>query len=269
MNTAQALSEALPGGIARPASASAAPAFPKYELHGAYHYRTTFAPGAWRRFDPRLAARYLTAVKLLAPQAGDLVLDAGSGEGVAALLCCRRGARTFAVELDAEACRLGEAIARREGFGAGQLFFWREDLCDLSLPTERVDKIISLEVIEHMDDVPRYLGELHRVLKPGGRLVLSTPLKRPDGRLHDRYHVQEFDFESLKAALSRAFRQVEVFSCWTGDRNRRYESNRPCVPLAKLRRTFTRLLACWGRNPFVGPVAPDPECGLMLARAVK
>src|SRR5436190_20951452 len=80
--------------------------FNKYRLHGAYHYASTLGAASWRKYDPRLAARYLTTMNLLDPQPGERALDAGSGEGVAAILCCRRGARAIAVELDAEACRL-------------------------------------------------------------------------------------------------------------------------------------------------------------------
>src|SRR5439155_8549397 len=134
---------------------------------------------------------------------------------------------------------------------------------------ETMDKAISLEVIEHMCDIPSFLAELARVLKPGGRLVISTPLKRPDGALQDRYHVQEFDHESLRAALRPAFSNIQVFSCWPGKLQQSYESNRPFLLAAKIRRAFTRISAYRGCNPFVGPVQPNSHCPLIVAVAFK
>src|SRR5207249_1085155 len=142
------------------------------------------------------------------------------------------------------------------------------DLYALPLTDGSVDKVISLEVIEHMEDVPRYLSELARVLKTGGRMVISTPLRRSDGVLQDRYHVEEFDHDSLKVALGQVFSHVEVFSCWPGQLNADYESDRPFRLAAKLRRAFVRTRAMHGDNPFVGPVPPDSSCPLILAAAV-
>src|SRR2546426_7386806 len=150
----------------KPAAAvSTQSTFAKYQLHGAYHYTATLGTTACWRYDLRLAARSLTAVKMLDLQPGELVLDAGSGEGVAAILCCRKGARVIAVELDPEAQRLGRQIAAQEGLARPQLQFLQADLYALPLTDRSGGKVISLEVIEHMEDVAQYLSELARVLK--------------------------------------------------------------------------------------------------------
>jgi len=249
--------------------ATSTSSFNKYELYGAYHYNRTLGAPFWNDYDVRLAARYITAVKMLAPHRGETVLDAGSGEGVASILCAREGANVVAVELDTEAGRLGTEIARREGFSPEQLTFKQDNLYSLSLPDESIDKIVSLEVIEHMNDRRAYLKELCRVMKKGGRIVISTPMKRADGVLQDRYHVEEFDHESLRLALGEVFSEVTVSSCWTAERNRRYESNRPFALAARFRRSVVRLGAYCARNPFVGPVPPDAGCSLVLATGVK
>ena len=44
-----------------------------------------------------------------------------------------------------------------------------------SLPTHTFDFIIALDVLEHVDDLPRTLSELLNLLKPGGQIIVSGP----------------------------------------------------------------------------------------------
>src|SRR6185436_6911761 len=43
-----------------------------------------------------------------------------------------------------------------------------------ALPDASADAVVSFQVLEHVDDVETYLSECNRVLRPGGRLVLTT-----------------------------------------------------------------------------------------------
>jgi ubiquinone/menaquinone biosynthesis C-methylase UbiE len=234
-------------------------AFTKYRQLGAYHYKATIGARRFRDFDLKLAARYRTAVELLDPRRGHYVLDAGSGEGVAALLCCRRGARVAAVELEAEACALGRELRGRECLDSSRLEFEQLDLYRLPWPDETFDGIVSLEVIEHMADVPQYLAELHRVLKPGGRLVVSTPHRRPDRALQDPYHVREFDGPELNAALAEVFGEAAVLSGWSEGFGRFYHNNRPIRLAGQLVRNAVRFAGYTGVKIFGG--APyTPAC---------
>ena len=243
--------------------------FNKYRELGAYHYDHTIGSKTAKDYDPRLTARYVNAVTLLAPSAGDTVLDAGSGEGVAALLCCRRGAKVVALELDQEACRLGEQIRQEEGFSAADLYFTQESLYNIPFKDKSFDGVISLEVIEHMDNVDLYLSELRRVLKVGGKIVFSTPLRRPDGQLQDPYHVCEYSAESLEETLKAFFTRVQIFSAWSAQVARRYESNRPFSLVGKLRRRFHKWRGLAGRNLFCRVVPFEAGCPLLIASATK
>jgi SAM-dependent methyltransferase len=53
----------------------------------------------------------------------------------------------------------------------------RGDLGCLPLPSEYFDVVISRSVVEHLADPPGVFREFHRVLKPGGKVILSTPNK--------------------------------------------------------------------------------------------
>ena len=48
-------------------------------------------------------------------------------------------------------------------------------ICDMPFPDHSMDACISLEVLEHVPDDRQGLKELHRVLKPGGLLMMSVP----------------------------------------------------------------------------------------------
>lgn len=242
-------------------------AFTKYQEQGAYHYRHTVGARSISDVNPRLTARYVNSVNLIDPRPGERVLDAGSGEGVAALLCARRGATAIALEQDEEACRLGQEIRVKEGIPAEAFKHCQGDLYSLPFADEHFDAVISLEVIEHMDDVRAYLRELKRVLKRGGRIVVSTPLRRPDGQLQDPYHVIEFDADTLGRALAEEFAGVQVLSAWSGGVNRWYESDRPFKLWGQMRRYLVRLRTRLGSNPFSKPCQFDPGCALLLALA--
>ena len=50
---------------------------------------------------------------------------------------------------------------------------------ELPFPEKSFDTVVSTEVLEHVPDPRRALGEMHRVLKPGGFLILSAPMYWP------------------------------------------------------------------------------------------
>ena len=53
-----------------------------------------------------------------------------------------------------------------------------EDLTALTFDDASIDHVVSLEVLEHVPDFRAALRECYRVLKPGGKLLLSAPFAR-------------------------------------------------------------------------------------------
>jgi SAM-dependent methyltransferase len=49
------------------------------------------------------------------------------------------------------------------------------DVTNLAFPEQSFDSVLCIEVLEYVDDPKRALAEIHRVLTPGGTLVLSVP----------------------------------------------------------------------------------------------
>jgi len=108
---------------------------------------------------------------------GRRVLEIGCGRGGFTCWLARQ-ARPNRPELTA-ADFSGAALNRaREQAGRLRLdrITWsQEDLQGLRFPDASFDTVISCETIEHVPDVAQAVRELARVLRPGGRLVLTTP----------------------------------------------------------------------------------------------
>jgi arsenite methyltransferase len=106
--------------------------------------------------------------------AGETVLDLGSGGGIDVLLSAKRvGPTGFAYGLDMTAEML--ALARRNAAEAGatNVEFLEGRMEHVPLPDASVDVIISNCVINLSPDKPAVFAEMHRVLRPGGRIGIS------------------------------------------------------------------------------------------------
>jgi SAM-dependent methyltransferase len=108
---------------------------------------------------------------------GQRVLDLGCGEGrhvIAAAAC--DGVDAVGVDLSRE--DLATARERMREFGdnvPGMFALLAGDALRLPFPDDCFDAVICSEVLEHIPDYRAAVGEVYRVLKPGGRLCVSVP----------------------------------------------------------------------------------------------
>lgn len=101
--------------------------------------------------------------------AGERVLDLGCGECVFAAALLAAGANVTAADVAREPLRR----AREAHPGLETVLLESESEWDL--PDAAFDVVWAGEVIEHVADTAGWLSELRRVLRSGGRLLLSTP----------------------------------------------------------------------------------------------
>ena len=141
------------------------------------------------------------------------VVDAGSGEGYGAAMLQRAGAsRVTALEYD-------EVAAAHSAAQYPAISTLCCNLDAMPLPDTSADLIVSMQVIEHLWNLPRFLAECHRILRPGGQLVTATPNRltfspglRRGEKPANPFHVEEFDSEQLAQLLQSAgFEHVIVY----------------------------------------------------------
>jgi len=91
------------------------------------------------------------------------------------------------------------------------------------------DTVCTFQVIEHIEEDEKFVEEIHRVLKPGGTAIISTPnIKMSLTR--NPWHVREYTVDEFTTLLSKHFDDIEAFGVYGSEVvNRYYERNKASV----------------------------------------
>ena len=137
------------------------------------------------------------------------VLEYGFGEGYGS-----KYLEEYVLSMDC--IDISESMVAHAGskYGSNKLHYHHFDGKTIPFEDEYFDLAISFQVIEHIPDVEGYLKEFYRVLKRGGKLLITTPNRvyrlKPGQQPWNKYHLREYDQFQLKDELSKVFKNNAV-----------------------------------------------------------
>ena len=99
----------------------------------------------------------------------------------------------------------------------------------LPYQSNQFDSVVSFQVIEHIKDDDLFLSEIHRVLKPGGTALITTPnIKLTLSR--NPWHIREYTADQLYKKASTCFTSVQMLGITGNDKVMEYyNSNKASV----------------------------------------
>lgn len=136
----------------------------------------SYGPGrSWQAFGHLL-------LRMLPPL---VVADLGSGEGLIAELIARRCQHVIAVDNSEKMVEFGAKKAKKNGLK--NLDFRLGDLETPPIDPASVDLVILSQALHHAEDPAKAVAAAHRILKPGGRLLLLDLVKHGFTQAHELY----------------------------------------------------------------------------------
>jgi SAM-dependent methyltransferase len=132
------------------------------------------------------------------------VLDIACGEGYGSAALLRAGARSVVgVDIAPEAVEHARQRYKVDARVGSAL--------DIPLGDRSVDFVVSFETIEHLERPEQFLRECARVLRPGGRILLSTPNATTSANVNP-FHVSEMTVAELAQLLATWFSDPAFFA---------------------------------------------------------
>jgi len=125
----------------------------------------------WPIISTRVRAN--TILSLFDAEQGETILDAGCGFGLYSLALAGKGMIVTGVDNDEKQVSMAKEWAMKLSISNAR--FEVQDICRLPYEDESFDKILCVDVIEHVPNDKQAISELVRVLKADGTIALTTP----------------------------------------------------------------------------------------------
>lgn len=140
-----------------------------------------------------------------------VVADLGAGEGTLALMLAQRAERVIAVDSSEKMVEYGAGVAKSNG--VKNLEYRLGDLEELPLDDGEADLALLHQSLHHALHPGKALDEAHRILKPGGRVIVMDLLKHGFEQARDMYADVWLGFSQVELAelLKKShFRRIEI-----------------------------------------------------------
>ena len=128
------------------------------------------------------------------------VLEIGTGEGYGIDVLAPRAVRFITMD---------KSIQQLE-FTGDNVDFYEADVPPIPADNNSFDFVVAFQVIEHIKKDFEFVREVSRVLKPGGKFIVSTPNARMS-LTRNPYHVREYEADQFQNLLESEFSDVETY----------------------------------------------------------
>jgi 2-polyprenyl-3-methyl-5-hydroxy-6-metoxy-1,4-benzoquinol methylase len=190
--------------------------FEKYKKRGAYHWEQDSYH--IYRGNAFVQARYGKCVELAKNSGEGLaakkVLDLGCGDGVLTHKLVEQGAICYGIDLSDIAIKFATEKHKERNSKAK---FKCASVYETGFDDHFFDVVICSDVIEHLQEPERLLKEIDRILKVGGKAIISTPIKFTEKPL-DPMHVVEWFPSEFRKIIGKVFEEANFCVshplCW-------------------------------------------------------
>ena len=166
-------------------------------------------------FQRSLLAYHAAAERI----AGD-VLEIGTGSGYGIEVVAPHARRFTTID---------KHIPPQELLARTDVAFRQAVVPPLPFADASFDWVITFQVIEHIRRDGEFVREIHRVLRPGGQLIVTTP-NAPMSLTRNPWHVREYTAGELRTLLGESFAAVETLGVFGNAKAMAYyEENRRSV----------------------------------------
>lgn len=139
--------------------------------------------------------------------AGAVVLDVGCGTGYGCLILAQRAGQVVGIDHDFSA-----VVYSHQNYGRANISHCQMSAHSLGLKASQFDVTVCFQTIEHLRTPDQFIAELKRVVKPGGKIIISTP-NVPAHRTRKRFnpfHEQDLDFDAFQKLVQKHFVEFEL-----------------------------------------------------------
>lgn len=165
--------------------------------------------------DNVMHQRHMIAYSEAAKRVSGQVLEIGSGEGYGIEYLSSKADHYHAIDKFPSQYNLSDSERKK-------VHFHQMSVPPLENITDNsFDFVVSFQVIEHIKDDDFFIREIYRVLKPGGKLILTTP-NREMSITRNPWHIREYLASELQNLALRVFETVDLKGVFGSDKVMKY-----------------------------------------------
>lgn len=173
--------------------------------------------------DNVMHQRHMIAYSEAAGRVSGHILEIGSGEGYGIEYLSSKADQYTAIDKFPSQYNISDSEKKK-------VHFHQMSVPPLeNLADNTFDFVVSFQVIEHIKDDNFFIREIYRVLKPGGKLILTTP-NREMSITRNPWHIREYLSNELEDLVKKIFNNVEMKGVFGSEKVMKYyQANKESV----------------------------------------